>query len=73
MEIEYLLRDGGDEAACSKGVASVSSSKTVFVFSAEGLHQLHVGRELFQHNSVFLRSMLRLDSLAQMLDARLDL
>jgi bacillaene synthase trans-acting acyltransferase len=45
----------------------VSSLKTVFMFSGQGSQYLRMGRELFENNAIFRQSMLRLDTLAQML------
>ena len=49
----------------------MSSGKTLFMLSAEESHRLPVGWELLQQKPVFHRPMLRLDALAQVLDARL--
>jgi hypothetical protein len=48
----------------------VSSCKTLFMLSVQVSHRLPVGAELFRQKPVFRRPMLRLDALAQMLDAR---
>jgi bacillaene synthase trans-acting acyltransferase len=45
----------------------VSIAKTVFMFSGQGSQHLQMGRDLFEKNTVFRSSMLRLDAHAQML------
>jgi hypothetical protein len=49
----------------------VSNGKTLFMLSVEESHRLPVGWELLQRRPVFHRPVLRLDALAQVLDARL--